>query len=128
MSGLFIALTGLIGIIPCFLYSAERNIKVKSGNKEGFLTILYIFICLNWGLAAISLKSELLGFITVVCVFSILRFTVECFGLGYAIGWRNEEEMLKNVVASLILMLAIIYLKFYNLDSNIYIKFFRKGF
>ena len=36
MSGLFIALTGLIGIIPCFLYSAERNIKVKSGNKEGF--------------------------------------------------------------------------------------------
>ena len=94
-------------------------------DHDSFISLFNIFNVLNWSIAAISMHSELLGFLTVIWFFGALRFSTACLGLCYVIGWENSKDMGRNVIASFFLMSLLIILKYFEYDNTEYIKYFR---
>jgi len=104
-TGLFVALTGCVAAVPCFLYSTALHTQ-PTGNKDGFMQVVNIYLALVWGPQAVIYQSELLGFFTVGAVYGALGFSVACYGLCWVIGFDSKNTLYRVVANSVVLMIV----------------------
>jgi hypothetical protein len=99
-NGIFLSLLGFGLFAILFVVDALNH---ETGNKFG---ASFVGMVLTIGIFPIALiyQSALIGVITIACFYSTIGFFVACFGLGWYIGFQNEDAMTQCTIASVILM------------------------
>jgi len=104
--GMFISLTGLLGLVLAFLYSTALHAhKVsRSKDQEAFLQMLHGWLALCWVPLAVHHQSTLLGYGVVCALYTVLGFNITCYGLCYCIGFKRESALQRCVVVSALIL------------------------
>uniref|UniRef100_A0A0G4I0G0 Uncharacterized protein n=1 Tax=Chromera velia CCMP2878 TaxID=1169474 RepID=A0A0G4I0G0_9ALVE len=106
----YVALTGLFLLPACFSYSTAMHGKKVSrqADPKALAQVSASIFGFAFGLGAVRFESEFLGFLTVMCVYTVLGFSVVCFGLCWCIGFDSEASMARCVGASGLLLGAFV--------------------
>lgn len=120
-TGPFIALTGVFLTFPAFLYSTRRH-TVPSTRIRGFLQIHGVYFALLAGPLAVHYQSQLLGWLTVIYLYSALGFSAISTGLCYFVGFRSMNALVQSVGTSLTLLLFVCGLRMscFLLESGVF--------
>jgi hypothetical protein len=91
--GLFISLTGLLLLVPTFMYSSSFpscRSAAKSVSEKTLLRLVQAWLALSWAPLAVHFQSTLLGYMVVLAVYAVLGFSGACFGLCWCIGFESK--------------------------------------
>jgi hypothetical protein len=109
-TGFFISMTGSLGLVPSFFFSTYLH-SSGGGNKELFAQILNLVMALYWIPMALHFNSTFFGFLVVCAFWSMLGFSVACYGLCWAIGFHSRENLERCVAASFYILSIFVVLK-----------------
>ena len=104
--GFMITLFGLFFTVLAMFYSMILHVsklRVKVDNNLAANLIL-VWIILFTIPVAIKLQSTFMGYITFMCLFTILGFRMVFFGLGIGIGWDEDETMERSASATAVIL------------------------
>lgn len=103
-AAVFVALTGGLGLAPCWAYSTSLHTTPTPGKEEAFMSLSGGLLALALAPLALIHGSRLLGFATLCCVFVALGFVFGAFFGGFYIGFRNEDSTFRVQRTSAILV------------------------
>lgn len=114
-----IALTGIIFKAPMFFYSSmlhtKKLRKVPDGEEVAFNFFLVWAISIHISLA-IVFQSTLLGYVVFGIIFNIVGFRIWFFPGCIVFGWRNEEDLIKSLIAAYFIVFGYIGLRIADFD------------
>ncbi len=119
-----------LGLLASLYFSVyiHKWIDEKSESNNLFIHNSIAFILLIiWGISAYYFQSILIGFITIMALYTILGFTIHLYPSIIFIGFRKDDVILLNIIVSFILLTTYIILKKTELLSISYVLPFAYG-
>ena len=112
-SGLYVALTGAILVIPAMSYSTMVwGIKEsKQMHNVTLLQCLCLWLIACWVPLALHFQSTLLGFGVVIAFFVAIGFDAGIGRLCIFIGFRGDKEIIRVCITSLILTSVFVFVR-----------------
>ena len=104
-----IALTGMMMVIPTFLYSSllhTRKLRRKK-NPDNFVNLVLSWVLVCYFPMAIEFQSSMIGAAVLGIMFFGLGFRMEVFGFGICLGWETDSGAVITFFTSL--MFIMIY-------------------
>jgi len=125
-TGFYISLTGLVCVIPCFVYSTGLFSPYKP-NQNTFV-FGSLWICIIWVPMSIYYESYILSWLTVMTFYQCIGFSVICTGLCYYIGFEDDDGMIRATFTSIIILLIFTVLRVGGVTSSKIIQIYSAPF
>jgi hypothetical protein len=84
-------------LIFSITFSCSYGLRAEAGNR---VTLILSVLAVIWAAFAIPYQSQLFGFISVAALEGLLGFAILPIGIGYLIGWEDEDEMSRGTAGS----------------------------
>jgi hypothetical protein len=123
--GFYLVYLGCLGFLGMLYYSGIRHSDGEY-KTEKFL-IFFGFLLAAWAPLAVHYQSQIIGFMTVVALYSILGFGCDYGSLCWAIGFDNANAMHRCVSISMGLIPAFLWASMNNAISPKYLEPFASG-
>mmetsp|Transcript_27110 Transcript_27110/g.42731 ORF Transcript_27110/g.42731 Transcript_27110/m.42731 type:complete len:469 (-) Transcript_27110:105-1511(-) len=126
LTGHFLSLTGLGGLIPAYVYSTQLHASALEGSPDSEALVsqlLGLWLVLCFGPFAVHFQSKLFGYFTICFGYYALGFSFACYGLCYFIGFSSENALERCVVASAILLVLFTGLQIFNTKQYLLLPF-----
>lgn len=94
----FVGLTGCLLLLGALIFTFTMRGIIPTG------WVVCGLLAVAWGATAIWYGSALIGFLAVGALMGALGFTMMMFGLGYAIGFKNEDELGRATSTSFVML------------------------
>ena len=121
--GFFISLTGSGLYYYLILYHGFNKEITYSWNDSDYikkyLIIKGILIMITFFSLSVYFNSKIFSFITIISFYYLLGFYTGCFGLCYAIGFKDDNSMIKIITTSFLLLLIYILIRGLNFSNKI---------
>ena len=113
-AGFMIAIGGIMALPLLFGYSTilhAQQFRPTPDGKDKTINLFMIYMIITCVPAAIIFQSTLIGYMVFMIIFTLLGFRMVFFGLGYSLGWENEQTMECSSLASLCIVIVYIILR-----------------
>lgn len=106
--GYHITLTGLMTLCASLYHSYSKS---RSLNENTDFSILMGLITLLIIPLAVTHDSQLMGYLAVMSFYTMIGFSVMCFGLCWMIGFHNDDALFRAIATGLIIQPFVILLE-----------------
>jgi hypothetical protein len=100
--GAYVTLTG------CVLFAGSIIFTTKVHDKKFDTSAFFLVLAAFYSPLAIILKSQMIGFISVIAVMGFLGFSAMVIPCGYAIGFRDDDALERSTVAGFMMVLFFV--------------------
>eukprot|EP00494_Astrolonche_serrata_P033575 UN33844 len=118
-SGFYVTLTGYALSTLAVGYSTflHGGVLVKDMAPETVTQLAGLFMSLLFYFPSVHFQSSLLGWFSVISLYSALGFSVTCRGLCWLIGWRSKDALYRCLCASMIFTATFVGLRIGRVSS-----------
>lgn len=118
--GPYVSLTGCLGLAGAMTFTISMR-KIRA-DEAGFFFILFVV----YTIAALFLKSQLIGFASVIALMGALGFSAAVIPFGYAIGFKDDESLGRATAAAFVMLAAFVAMRV--LGQNVqFFQYFERG-
>jgi hypothetical protein len=127
----FIAFPGCLGLIGAltFSYHSRNFFQLEADYKKiaNFFSWNTLLLSIIWSFVAVLYGSSLIGFIAILTVHSFLGFRILFIPGAAYLGFESEDVIQRSMIASLLMLIGYILLKYLELLQLPYIAVFAYG-
>jgi len=110
-AAILVALSGALGVVPCWAYSTALWAEKSSCKEEEFATLSSALLAFSLAPLALLHGSSLIGFFTVAAVYAACGFVMGPFLGGFYIGFRSLDAVWRCLLVSAALILTFVALR-----------------
>lgn len=96
----YIALTGAVIGTMAWCHSSALHLPRHGGSPETYMVVTYLFHVLILAPMAVTLRSTLLGWLTVAASCGMMGFSVICGGLVTFIGFESKDALARCLIVT----------------------------
>ena len=118
--GFFITLTGACFIFLLYIYSSFLIFDKKDDdNKKKILINLGALSSITFFSLSVNFQSKLFAYFAIIQFYYLMGFYTECFGLGYFIGFKDKDSMIRIIIISFCALISFLTLRMLNISNQI---------
>ncbi len=115
-----------VGLTGCLLFGGAIFLTKSLHDISGGFTIIWLIISAIWGTVAVLYGSQMIGFITVGALMSLLGFSGAVYPFLIVVGFKNEDSLGKATGAAFAMVILYSLATIFNINLQI-LNVFRSG-